>query len=222
MTLSELVSATWLRAKGKEFTGTTGDTNYNKIKAIANHFITVWQNEPGVDWASLYEPDYSIGTVTATDTYELDTSDIRKISTERGDSVRIVHTDDNFTDYQLVEPDTLKQYSEGAYCARVGDNLVFNHVFESTDPQFGGDIQVPKYGYVEALSGTSDEVPVNIPEWLVCMSASELIRNDVVRQNQYPNMLAEANLLMEKMKENQDAQINSVTRAFSAAGQSWA
>lgn len=223
MTLSELISATWLRAKGKEFTGSTGDTNYNKIKAIANYYIGVWESEPGTDWLSLYDPNYSIGTVTATDTFALDTDEIRKLTQERNDSVRILHTDDTtWTDYELVAPDTLKQYTEDkAVCARVGNDLVFRSAFTSTSAQFGGDIQVPKYGKAERLSAAGDEVPVDDPNWLVTICAGELARNDVVRQNQYPNFVAEANQLMMKMKENQESQVSYVASNFKPGGSTW-
>ena len=221
MTLTELVSAVIFKATGKAYSGSEGDTKWEKVRAIANTLIDSWESEPDIDWESLYTPDFSIGTVTATDTYELDLDEIRKISTERGDSIRIVHTDDTWTDYQLVEADKLKQHTEGYFCARVGTNLVFNHVFEAADPQFGGDIQVPKFGYAENLTAGTDEVTVDIPNWLVIMSAAEYVRNDIVRQNQYPNLIAEANQLMIKMKENQEAQVNSVTRVFSAAGSTW-
>lgn len=222
MIASEFVAATLLRATGKVFTGSSTDPKYIKVLGIGNQMIDAWESEPDSDWESLYTPDYSLGAVTATDTFPIDTDDVRKISQERGDSIRIVHTDDNWTDYQLVEPDKLKQFTEGYYCARVGNNLVFNHVFEAADPQFGGDIQVPKYGYATHLVNPTDVVTVDIPNWLVVMSAAEFVRNDIVRQNQYPNLVAEANQLMLKMKENQEAQVNSVTRVFSAAGQSWA
>lgn len=223
MTAAQLVAKVILKATGKTSTATSGDTKWTKVLGIANQKIEDWQNEPGVDWYSLYDPDYSLGTVTATDTFAIDTDDVRKISDNSGDFVRIAHTDGvSYTDYITVDPTELKEKTDGQYCARIGDNLVFNKVFASTDPEFGGDIQVPKYGYATSLSDDADEVPVDIPNWLVYMTAAEYVRNDITRQNQFPNLVAEANLLMEKMKENNESQADYVERPWTPAGQTWA
>lgn len=222
MTTSELVQSVYLKAAGKIPTFTSGSAKWLKIVAIANGYIDSWQNEPGVDWYSLYAPSYSIGTATATDTFELD-DDVRKISDGREDPVRIIHTDGtNFTDYAVVPGNQLRTtYSQGAYCAQIGKTLVFNKPFASTDAQFGGTIYVPMYGYAEHIVGDNDDVPVDDPQWLVIMCAAEYVRNDIVKQNQYPNLIGEANNLMVSMKDANDAQINSVATPWRPAGADW-
>ncbi len=221
MTTTELVAGILLKATGKATTVTQGDTKWNKVVGIANLLIGQWESEPGVDWDSLYDNAYSLGAVTATDTFAIDTDDVRKISQERGDYIRIVHTDGNYTDYELVKGDRLKAYTEGNYCARIGDNLVFNNAFASTDPQYGGTIYVPKYGFATRLSDASSVVPVDDPNWLLVMGAAEYTRTDITRQNQYPNLVAEGNQLMIKMKENNSAQVDTVPSSFMAAGATW-
>lgn len=223
MTAAELVAKVILKATGKTSTASSGDTKWTKVLGIANTLIDSWQEEPGIDWESLYDHNYSIGTVSATDTYALNTDDIRKISDKKDDFVRIYHTDGvNYTDYETVPADRLKFFADGNYCARIQDDLVFNVPFTATDPQFGGDIQVPIYTYAEVLIAGTDEVSVDIPNWLVVMSAAEYVRNDITRQNQYPNLVAEANQLMEKMKENNEAQVSTVERPWGPPGQTWA
>ena len=223
MTTSELIAASYLKASGKVSTLSTTDAKYIKIRDIANGLIDSWQNENDVDWNSLYDPEYVIGTITATNSFDLDTDTIRKISDSRGDYVRIVWTDGvNYTDYDVVTPDTLKRYDASAtVCAQVGATLKFNKTFATTDSEYGGSIKVPVYLYAETLSGASDTVPVDIARWLVIMTAAEFVRNDITKQNQYPNLVNEANQLMQRMKDDNEAQVSEVHIPFHAAGADW-
>lgn len=222
MTTSELVSAVYLKAAGKIPAFTTGSPKWLKIVAIANNLIDAWQNEPGVDWVSLYDPEYSIGTVSATDTFDLD-DDVRKLSDGRDDPVRIVHSDGvRYTDYEVVPANQLRTlYQSGRYCAQVGKTIVFNKAFTSSNAEYGGTIYVPKFGFAEHIVEDDDDVPVDDPQWLVIMCAAEYVRNDIVKQNQYPNLIGEANNLMQSMKDTNDAQINTIARPWSPPGATW-
>jgi hypothetical protein len=82
---------------------------------------------------------------------------------------------------------------------------VFSKGFTENDPEYGGELVAPVYRAVTELERPSDRVQVDRPEWLVCMAAAEYVRNDIVRQNQYPNLLSEANNIMRKMKEENHA-----------------
>ena len=87
MTLTQLVDKVILKATGKVSTVTEGDTKWNKVLGIANTLIDSWEEEYGVDWESLYDSDYEIGTVTATDTFAIDTDDVRKLSDKKEDFI---------------------------------------------------------------------------------------------------------------------------------------
>lgn len=206
-------------------TFSSGSTKWTKILNIANGYIDTWQEEVNGDWNSLYTPELNIGVVTTTDTYAIPGfgSTVRKISDSGSDVVRIKHTNGvNYTDYQVVPIDELKnyyagqnkEYPYGFYCAQDGSNLIFNHKFLTTDPQYGGSINVPVYNFAAHLVNDADVVPVDVPQWLVVMSAAEYVRNDITRQQQYPNLVNEANALMERMKENNEAQIDQVFRPW--------
>lgn len=213
MNTTEFVQAVILKASGKASTLVSTDTKWIKIVAIANRQIRKWERL--ADWNSLYDPKYAIGTVTTTDTYEFD-DEIRKLSDTAGDTVRVVASDDSYTEWQVVNAERLKQYSSGNFCAQIGRTLVFNKTFSSEDVEFGGSIQVPVYLYAELLTTSSSEVPVDDPEWLVCMTAAEYVRNDITKQNQYPNLVGEANELMDNMMDDNDGQIVEVYRSWSA------
>jgi len=224
MTTTEAIAAVYLKATGKTATLTSG-SKYTKILGLLNMYQRSWATEPGVDWNSLYNPAFSIGTATNTDSYDLDTTSIRNLSSNEGDTVKIMHTDGvAYTEYDLISIDGMKDkfYGQnkesalGNYCARQGGQLVFNHKFVSTDPQYGGDIQVPCYTYPDAITGAAnEEIQVDNPDWLVLRCAAEYVRTDLTRQNQAPFILQESNEKMSRMIDDNGAQIDEVYRPWS-------
>jgi len=216
----DFVNATYLVAEGKLPTFSSGSTKWLKILGIANNKIDTWASELGGNWNSLYSPKESFGTVTNTDKYSIP-DEVRTISKESADTVRIVHLDGRYTDYSVVPADELKSYDYGYYCAQIGRTLVFNHTFTAADPQYGGSIQVPVYLYASHLSADADEVPVDNPQWLVLVTAAEYNRNDLVKQNQYAPLVNEANAIMDSMKEDNSAQAEYVDTPWRPAGRTW-
>lgn len=222
MTINELVSDTFLKATGKTTTLATTNTKYSRIVNLGDFYQRRWAREPGVDWNSLYNPAFSLGTITATDTYDLDSSTVRKLSDRQGDTVRIVWSDGvGYTDYDIVDHNKLRDYSFGVnresnigyYCAQMGSTLVFNHTFTSNDSQFGGEIFIPCYVFpdeINSLNPDTDEVQVDDPDWLVTRVAAEYVRNDITRQQHYPELIAESNEIMSRMKDDNDGQIDTV------------
>ena len=221
MILADLVASVYLKATGKRSSLTSSDEKYLKIVELANAFTDVWQNT--ADWSSQYDPDLSFsGTVTATDTFAIPAA-VRKISDARGDYVRIWWTDGvNYTDFDVVPADALKRYGAASnVCAQTGSNLIFRRTFTTNDAEYGGTIKCPVYTYAPTLSGESDVIAVDIPRWLVFMCAAEYVRNDITKQGQYPNIVQEANELMEKMRDDNDAQVNEPDMPWSPLGRSW-
>lgn len=227
MTITAAIALTYLRATGKTTTLTTG-SKYNQIIGLLDYYQQEWANEIGTDWSSLYDPAFSLGNVTATDTFDLDTSSIRTLSSRQGDTVRIVWTDGvGYTDYDLVDANKLKDYSfgvnrespHGNYCAQIGSTLVFNHTFTLADAQYGGEIFVPAYTFPDEItaSNTSDDVIVDNPRWLCTIAAAEFCRNDITRRARFPELIGEANSIMARMKDDNDGQIDTVDRPWTPA-----
>lgn len=226
MTITEFVSDAYLKSTGKTTALTTG-TKYDRIVNLGDYYQRRWANEPGVDWNSLYNPAFSIGTVTATDSFDIDSSTVRKLSSRQGDIVRIVWSDGvGYTDYDIVDADKLKDYSFGVnkesplgwYCAQIGSELVFNHKFASTDSQYSGEIFIPVYVFPDEINSDNpdtDEVEVDDPDWLVTRVAAEYVRNDITRRQRYPELLAESNEIMGRMKDDNDGQLDTVDRPWS-------
>lgn len=218
MNQSDFVQNAYLTAFGKVKDFTPEDAKYRKTIAVANIKIGDWEAE--YPWDSLYEPRRLVGNISSTDTYELD-DDIRLISSTEGDVIEIKLLGGNTIQYETVSQDQLKKYKYGKYCAKIGRNLVFNKVFTTADPEFGGSIYAPIYRFAERLTGPSSIVPVDDPNWLVKITAAELVRTDTVNQNQYPNLVNEANALLNSMKLANSAQIADVTKGWRPDGSDW-
>lgn len=219
METTDFVANVLLTATGENSTAVSGDDDWLKVLSLGNLAIDEWSNE--TDWVSLYSI-VSIGTVSATASFDLDDT-IRKLSNQEGDFVRINHTDGtSYTDYTVVAPNKLKLYDTTArVCARIGVQLVFNKAFVSTDPQFGGTINVPGYLFPDHLVADSDEVPVDDPNWLVMATAAEWARNDLTLAQNYPLILAKANELMASMKTANAPQVNTIARVPVARAMEW-
>lgn len=163
--------------------------------------IDAWAKE--ANWTSLYQV-VPIGTVSATDTYELDDT-LRVLSDNPDDYIQIV-TDTQTINYTLVAPSELKRYDSGNYCAKVGSSLQFNKVFTSDSPEYGGTINVPGYLYPDHLTKATDIVPVDDPNWLVQKTAADWVLTDITQKANYEPLLDAATNLMVAMKKNDSPQ----------------
>ena len=214
MITSDFVQAVLLKATGKVTSVTSTDKKWLKVVAIANRQIKRWEIE--ADWNSLYDPEYSLGAVTATDTFAIPAA-VRKLSDTLGDAVIIEHAIDpeQQTIYDVVSADRLKLYKNGYYCAQIGSNLVFNRAFTADDPEFGGELLIPAYTHATELIDGTSIIPVDDPEWLITITAAEYVRNDITKQNQYPNLITEANDILAAMIDENDGQFVEVLRPWS-------
>ena len=218
MTLQELINAVMLKATGKPTILASNNTKWEKIRGIANYYQQAWANEPGQHWNSLYERARQIGTISNNDEYDLD-DDIAEISTAKGDDIYVLADDGSKIKFQLVNYDDLQNHLTGNYCAKLGQTLVFNARFADDDPCYGGKLYAPIYHTIEDLEDADDDVVVDNPEWLVTMTAAEYIRNDIVKQNQYGNLVAEANNLMTSMiRNNRAGQVRHIRGSFRNGG----
>ena len=218
MTFQELCNAVMLKATGKATILSPDNAKWKKILGIANLYQNAWLNEPGQKWNSRYDRAYEVGSISDEDAYELDET-IEEISTARGDQIYIETEDGNRIKYDLVDYDDLQNYPAGKYCAVVGNNLVFNHTFDEESPEYGGTIFAPVYLGIEELTGKDDDIVVDNPYWLETICAAEYIRNDIVKQNQYGNLMAEANNLMTSMiRHNRGGQVRKIRGSWRNPG----
>lgn len=224
MTLQELINAVMLKATGKPTILPTTNTKWEKIRGIANYYQQAWAHEPGQHWRSLYIID-NIATISHDSEY-LIPGELDDISTALGDNIYVKTTDGKKIEFQLVDHNDFQNHPTGNYCTIVGhdeDNgryVLFNGGFMDDDPCYGGELYVPAYYKIgPCLTDPDDVVVVDDPNWLVTMCAAEYIRNDIVKQNQYGNLIAEANNLMTSMiHRNRVGQVRHIRGNFKAPG----
>lgn len=204
MTTNELVRAVILKATGKPKSPTWGDKEYRRVLETANFYISSWQHEPNVDWVSLYDPEFTIGSSReGIRRYEVDRSEFAKFSNTPGDFVVV-----GSSLFSIIPADLLKRYEGTDACSVAGEAIVFARDFRGNE--VGQIIKAPVYLRAEELTAASSNVPVDDPYWLVTICAAEYSRSDILLQNQYPNLINEANTLMSKMIENNGAQVSYI------------
>ena len=217
MTLQELINAVMLKATGKPTVLAQTNTKWEKIRGIANYYQKAWAHEPGQHWNSLYNVA-NIGTVSNESEYDLP-DNVEEVSTANGDDIFILTTEGKSVPFKLIEHDSWQNHPAGNYCFIRGRQIIFPSRFSSDDPCLGGTLYAPAYYKVPELVVADDETVVDMPEWLVTMTAAEYIRNDIVKQNQYGNLVAEANNLMTSMiKANRGGRIRHIRGSFRNGG----
>lgn len=233
-----------LLANGKGTSLTVDSTKYTKILQLLNFYKDVWAQEPGVQWNSRREMTALAAVVTTTDTYALPSSVVdgtAKFSTQEGDYVRVRWTSGTQESEFTIVQDS-KLYRDGpavnnpggmgintnGNCARRGNNLVFDVPFIATASEIGGTIYVPLYttpaDMVTSTTDPTDTVEVDDPYWVIFMAAAEFVRNDVTKQNQYANLVAQAINSMQGMKENNESQAEEIYvpgQLGPAMGETW-
>lgn len=222
MTLASLIEKAHLLATGKGTAPASTTNKYARLLGLANICQDMWQNEPDVEWDSLYQIVTLAVTVTATDTFALGSS-IREISNRPGDYIKITQADGVIKYYDLVRANQLLDYARDGIrvVARVGSNLVFSVPFTASDPEIGGSIKVPSYAYVSTLSDSADIIQVDNPLWLCYMVASEYCRTDTTLNYRTDDLLARANEVMRDMKQTQEAQVNTPVMSNFTLGRTW-
>lgn len=217
-TLGWAIQKAYQRATRHVDTLTASSANYQALLEMADDFQRDWQDEPGVDWRSLYQ-QVAIGTVQlSTPSYSLPNT-IRHLSNREEDSVILQITSGANSGetwfYDMINPDKLTEYRYKQACSILQDQLYFanspeNPIFPANDARLGAQITVPAYMYVKDLTSANQTIQVDDPMWLVYMMAAEFVRTDFVRQNQYPNLLAAAANKMEGMLQRNEDQRQEV------------
>ncbi len=201
MEREDFIKRTYQFATGEASAPPVGSEDYNRIVDLGNSFIEDWQNEPGIQWGSLYKR-VDIGTVSATDRFSFDSTELRELSFEE-DGVCLIGPNGQRAFFTLVQPRKLYQQDNGV--ARIGDEIVFGKPFTENSPWIGWTIRVSGYGTAEAMDSPTSIVPVDQPLWLVYMTAAEFARNDYIKSGQYGNIVALAANVMGSMKQNNEA-----------------
>lgn len=210
MTILQSVKQAYLLAVRKPFLPNAGTTKYESLVAIADIFQKMWQDEPGVDWNSRRD-DVNLGTISGnTNEFDLD-DEINYIPKDLDDSVVLTSPTGQEAYFTIVDYSKFLR-SHGGYAAQRGRVLVLPKRFNANGTYTGWTVTVPAIMKVEDITNVNQDVQVDTPLWLGAMTAAEFIRTDVVNQNQYPNLIAYAEQLMVKMKENNQSSVETLDR----------
>lgn len=213
-TVAWAIQKAFLHSNRKATPPAAGTSKYEALLDIADSMQKLWASEPGIEWDSLYSLE-TIGTVSATDTFTLPAT-INYISKSEDDPIRV-----GATPYKLVKPNQLYKYQGADVCAQIGRTLKFAKAFASDSAHIGEDIHVPAILYTADLTLGTSNIQVDDPMWLAYMMAAEFVRNDVVKQGQYDNLLSLADQCMQRMISANSGSLNEVGMNFQAAGESW-
>ncbi len=197
----------YIKLAYQEATGETGadlaesDEAWIILRDKGNTLIADWQNavdaeKRPINWNSLWGRVTLVSTVSATDTFAIDTAVVRKLSTEE-DGFKIKLPDGRYKVFTVVKP---SQLSRGGDCvALVGDNVVFAEKFAIDDPFIGASILVSYFGYASLMTDASSKVPVDDPMWLVFRGGAQLATHDFIKSSKGPQLLNFADERMQSM-----------------------
>lgn len=212
MTPDQVITKAYVHAQRKAVPPASGTPKYLALLAIVDSMQKLWANEPDVEWDSLYENRTLAVAASATDTFALD-ADIDHLSKREDDPVLV-----GTKPYKIVRPNQLYKYRLSDVCAIRGGSLVFSHVLDAS--QAGDDIIVPAILVVPDIDtgAATDQVVVPDPMWLAYASAAEFDRNDIVKMNQYNNILALADQCMQRMKNENSGSLDEVDTSWRPDG----
>lgn len=212
MVASELLNYIYEAYRGKISSRTPawGSDKANLAISVANRKQREWCTDPRNKWNSLFEIRTLTDPIDITQsTYDLDTDFYLP-----SDFVKVVKTDDSYTEYPIVKAQQRNLEAQSLYIH--GSNPKKITFAQDIDAGLdGGDLIVPGYFLLADLSAADDDVLVDDPFWLVYATASELARTDPALEDQYSNLTGQANELYLRMSNaNNDAafaQPSSVT-----------
>lgn len=176
----------------------------NLLTSYAIRYYREWQRAEGMEWDSLYNV-VGAGTVTATDTFSLDT-DIHYIADAEQhelNQVRVKFGDaanPQYVYYKTVKRGQLHINRETNVVAKASDNSIqFGKAFKTTDSMFGGTIEVPAIIKLDDINADTDEILIDDPNWLAYRVAAQYAYSYKSLRDMYDDLLGQANNLMKDM-----------------------
>lgn len=197
MNAQELLNEIYTAYKGRVATKTPawGSDKANIAIAIANRKQREWANDTQQKWNSLFDI-VDIGAISlGTFTYNA------PLNYTHPSDKALIKASDNLYEVKFTTPQKREQgkiYIHG--------NNPKKMTFGGTYIESGYDnaiLQLPAYFMPDNIVESDDNIIVDDPNWLICVTAAELCRNDPSKDDQFANLLGMANDLYAKMiKEN--------------------
>lgn len=196
MTAQELLDSVYQVYRGKIQSRTPAFTSDKGVVTlgIANRKIREWATDPRNKWNSLFEIKLVDTIDVLTQTYDLD-----PLFFQPSDFVRAVKTDGTSTEYPIVKAQQREAISgQNAYIHGLNPKKIT--LSRDIDSELdGGTLYLPGYYIPAPLTLSTDIVPVDDPNWLVYITASELARNDPAKEDSFPTLVGMANEMYTRM-----------------------
>ena len=182
------------RGKGVSKVPAWGTEKANLAIAIANRKTKEWARDPYHRWASLFEVR-DVGTIdTNTFSYDMENDLIAN-----SDYVFLEKTDGSRAEYPVVMPNKRNTSGQSFYLSgRNPKKLTWSTTTIDSGLE-AATISLAGYYMPPELTLADDMVSVDDPNWLVYVTASELARNDTAKDDQFGNLVGQANDLYQKM-----------------------
>jgi len=172
------------------------DTYYNMSDRFGEHVV----------WCRNIDDEYSLGTADGTETvFDIDWTEVQSLPSGFYMPIRVREADGKEQRYDLVPFNQLydSRNSSPYRCSLSANGLVF---FEAP---VAGEVLYPCIPVGNLLLGPEEDVEaacgVKNLTWLAFAAAAEYVRTDIVRGDQYPNILAQANDIMNAMLSDNEA-----------------
>ena len=174
----------------------TVDYYYNAVDFFGNRLL----------WARNIDPLYVIGDANGTDNfYPIDWDEVQALPDGFYFPIVVGQTHYELVPYEQLHGTGSKSQN---ICAINSEGLYFLHPPES------GEIHYPCVPYGRHLTGIEKDVEavtgVHNLLWLAWAAAAEYVRTDIVRGEQYPNVLNQANDVFGRMVSDNDARTQAL------------
>lgn len=114
------------------------------------------------------------------------------------DFAKVVRTDSSIVEYPIVKAQQRSIRDQALYVHGLAPKkITFAQTIDTGLD--GGVLTVPGYYTPTAITQATDIIPVDDPNWLVYITASELARNDASKEDQFPTLVGMANDLFVRM-----------------------
>lgn len=198
----ELIQTVYRKVSGEIDPSVTADTEDGQtILSVINEQVDYYYNAVDrygerVVWSRNIDPEYVLGYASPSETvYEIDWDEVQALPDGFYMPIRV-----GSTRYDLVPFEQLYDPRCGTPhpVALSSEGLVFAEA-----PEEEGEILFPCIPHGKHLEGGEEDVEavtgVHNVLWLTYASAAEYVRTDIVRGEQYPNILAQANDVYSRM-----------------------
>ena len=194
MILSDLVIDSYLAYKGKVGSApVAGSEKYNRILRIANRKQREWAQDSNIDWPSRFEIRPLGNLTSGNQTYDLD-DDILRAS----DYVYLISPTRQRIPIGIIKAPQASRYIKAAYVT--GFNPKQLTFVNTIDSSFSGyTISLACYTMPADMTTAGSKIAVDDPQWLIYAVAAELARNDFTKEEQFGNLIGQANELYKLM-----------------------